>query len=129
MVSVLWFTFLHPKKAMNKDKLGVAVMAVSQVARPALFVVFGGTTFLQGFLLNMFSFWITSKQCKVGTHDQWTSPEGVPFVQTRLSARLLLPLSSCYLTVLEGIAHVDTHRCSHMLVMLQMIEGKQVTVA
>lgn len=60
-VSIFWFYFLHPIKAWKKDKLGLLLMLASHVVKPALFVVFGGTTFVQGYLLMTAAYWLTSE--------------------------------------------------------------------
>ena len=61
VVSLFWFYFLHPIKALRKDRLGLAVMAMSHVVKPAMFVYCAGTTFLQGYLLMLAAYWLTSR--------------------------------------------------------------------
>jgi len=61
IVTVFWMFYLHPKKALKNDKLGLLVMCLSHIVRPAMFVVYGGTSFAHAYLLMIAAYWLTSK--------------------------------------------------------------------
>lgn len=65
VVSLFWSYFLHPIKAWKKDRLGFVLLVASHVIKPALFVVFGGTSFLRGYMLMTAAYWITSEDSVV----------------------------------------------------------------
>lgn len=67
LVSLFWFFFLHPIKAWKKDRLGLSILALSHLTKPLLFVTFGGTSFLQGYLLMMAAYWVTSECLRLVT--------------------------------------------------------------
>jgi len=61
IVTVFWMFYLHPKKALKNDKLGLLVMCLSHIVRPAMFVVYGGTSFAHAYSLMIAAYWLTSK--------------------------------------------------------------------
>jgi hypothetical protein len=65
VVSIFWFYFLHPIKAWKKDRLGFILLVASHIIKPTLFVVFGGTSFLRGYLLMTAAYWITSEDSEL----------------------------------------------------------------
>ncbi|GFH08889.1 cytochrome b5 heme-binding domain-containing protein, partial [Haematococcus lacustris] len=54
-----WVYSLHLRAALQHDWKSLAFMLLSHVVKPALFVVFGGTTWLQGYGLFLLTYWLT----------------------------------------------------------------------
>jgi fatty acid desaturase 2 (delta-6 desaturase) len=60
LVAHFWIYLLHPMNALQRDKLGFLVMALSHILKPAAFVYFGGLSIASSYFMFVICNWLAA---------------------------------------------------------------------